>query len=131
MLWFTLVMGLLIPAAMVACHPAFLYWSRREPNSWSGFRSQLAMKNTRNWQEANRLCGRYWLRWGLGLGFVCLVVFGVLLVSGVRTQSVWETASLVLAGLGLGAMAVPAFLVERRLVEFDASAGAATPSSGH
>lgn len=128
MLWFAFVTGLLIPVAMVACYPVFRHWSRGEPNSWSGYRSPLAMKNTRNWREANRLCGRYWLRWGLGFGLVCLVAFGVLLASGIRTVSAWETASLVLAGLGLGAMAVPAFLVERRLVEFDASAGDAASS---
>jgi uncharacterized membrane protein len=111
---------------MVAFYPAYLHWSRGEPNSWAGYRTPLAMKNTRNWREANRLCGRYWLRWGLCLGAVCLVVFGVLFASGIRTVNAWLTASLVLGGLGLGAMAGSALLVHRRLVVFDASAGDAT-----
>lgn len=125
MLWFAFAVGLLEPVAMVACYPVFRHWSRSEPSSWSGYRSPLATKNTRNWQEANRLCGRYWLRWGLWFGLGCLLVFAVLFVSGNRAVHVWQTVSLVLAGLGLGVMSVPAFLVERRLVDFDASAGAA------
>ena len=129
MLWFAFAMGLLIPVAMVLCYPAFVHWSHGEPSSWSGYRSPLAMKNTRNWREANRLCGRYWLRWGIGFGLACLVVFVVLFASGNRVVSVWETTSLVLAGLGLAAMAVPALLVERRLVEFDASADAPSSSA--
>jgi uncharacterized membrane protein len=120
---------MLVPVEMVAFYPAFPHWSRGEPNSWAGYRSPLAMKNTRNWREANRLCGHYWLRWGLRLGVVCLVVFGMLFVAGIRTVNAWLTASLVLGGLGLGAMAVPVFLVHRRLVEFDASAGDATSAT--
>ena len=129
MLWFTFVTGLLIPVAMVACYPVFVHWSHGEPNSWSGYRSPLAMKNTRNWREANRLCGRYWLRWGIGFGLVCLLVFAVLFASGNRVAGDWQATSLVLTGLGLGAMAVPALLVERRLVEFDASTDAPSPTA--
>ena len=81
MLWFAFVTGLLIPVAMVACYPVFVHWSHGEPNSWSGYRSPLAMKNTRNWREANRLCGRYWLHWGIGFGLACLLVFALLFAS--------------------------------------------------
>jgi uncharacterized membrane protein len=119
-------MGLLVPAAMIACYPVFRYQARRPPNSWSGYRTQLAMSSARNWREAQRACGRLWVQFGIAFAILTVAAFAMLSATGNRDAGTWQALSLVFAVIPIIGMAWTYVRVEQHLRSLDATISTTT-----
>jgi len=119
-LWWSLVVGLLVPAAMIACYPVFRYQAGRPPNSWSGYRTQLAMSSDRNWREAQLACGRLWVQIGIAFAIVTVAAFAVLYATGNRDTGTWQGLSLAFALVPIIGMLWSYLRIEKYLRSLDA-----------
>jgi uncharacterized membrane protein len=119
MLWWAFTSGMLAPVGMIACYPVFRCQSRRKPNGWSGYRTERAMKNQRNWRAAQLLCATYWLRIGVGLAIAALIAFAALYLPGNRNLALWQAVSLFFAFTPLAGLLWSCVQIERRLSEMD------------
>ncbi|MDR2722189.1 MAG: SdpI family protein [Cellulomonadaceae bacterium] len=107
--------GMLTPVILCAVSPLFTRLSRGTPNLMMGYRTPRSLKSTRNWQEAQRLAGRYLLVVGVVFTVVALAAFGYLFATGNRDESTWETLSLIAAFGTIAAMFSVIPFVEIRL----------------
>lgn len=119
-LWWSVAVGLLVPVAMIACYPVFRYQAGRPPNSWSGYRTPLAMSSDRNWREAQRACGRSWVQIGIAFGIVTGAAFAVLYATGNRDVGTWQAFSLVFALIPIVGMLWSSLRIEKHLRSLDA-----------
>lgn len=67
-------MTLLIPLMMLGFSRRFQTHPPKSINSFYGYRTARSMKNRQTWDFAHRVCGKIWLRAGIILLLVSLVV---------------------------------------------------------
>ncbi len=73
-----MIIILLIPAIMVIAGYMMYSHPPKKINGFYGYRTRMAKKNKDTWETAHDLCGRIWMRDGLvmlGLSLILLVVF--------------------------------------------------------
>lgn len=80
---FMLIMDILIPTVMILFGRSFIQSDPKQINCLFGYRSDRSMKNRDTWIFAHQYCGRLWLRWGL-----IMLPLSVLLLISVIGESV-------------------------------------------
>lgn len=71
---FMFIMSLLIPATMIGFGGIFVHRPPKNINSIYGYRTRRSMKNQESWDFAHQYCGKRWLRDGLVLLVVSVLV---------------------------------------------------------
>ncbi|MEY8391013.1 SdpI family protein [Lachnospiraceae bacterium 45-W7] len=71
---FMLVMDLLIPGSMIVLGWLFLRRPPRNINNIYGYRTARSMKSAEAWRYAHNYFGRLWLRFGIALLIVSVIV---------------------------------------------------------
>ncbi|NBH12898.1 SdpI family protein [Lachnospiraceae bacterium] len=71
---FMLVMDLLIPGSMIVLGWLFLRRPPRNINNIYGYRTARSMKSAEAWRYAHHYFGRLWLRFGIALLIVSVIV---------------------------------------------------------
>lgn len=72
---FMLIMDLLIPAIMIGFGALFIKTPPEKINYLFGYRTSMSMKNEDTWAFAHKQCGKVWLRVGM-----CLLIISVILL---------------------------------------------------
>ena len=109
---FMLVMDLLIPLTMLVLGKYFSQHAPKQINMVFGYRTAMSMKNQETWQFAHHYCGKLWVRWGIAVLLLTLLV-----MLGVINQStdIVGTVGGVVCMLQLIPMLASIFFTERAL----------------
>lgn len=73
---FMLAMNLLTPLTMIIFGYIYSKKPPQKPKSkfaYSGYRTQMSMKNEETWEYANRFFGKLWFRFGIVLGLISII----------------------------------------------------------
>ena len=71
-----LAMNLLTPLTMIIFGYIYSKKPPQKPKSkfaYSGYRTQMSMKNEETWEYANRFFGKLWYRFGIVLGLISII----------------------------------------------------------
>ena len=71
-----LAMNLLTPLTMIIFGYIYSKKPPQKPKSkfaYSGYRTQMSMKNEETWEYANRFFGKLWFRFGIVLGLISII----------------------------------------------------------
>lgn len=82
---FMLTMNLLVPLNMVFFGKLLMHNIPKEINVGFGYRTKMSMKNKDTWQFAHRHCGKLWVRIGLVMLPLTILVMVFLLGKDVDT----------------------------------------------
>ena len=72
-----LAMNLLTPLTMIIFGYIYSKKPPQKPKSkfaYSGYRTQMSMKNEETWEYANRFFGKLWFRFGIAVGLISIIV---------------------------------------------------------
>ena len=112
-MWITMsVVLLLIPAMMAGIGVLFQRRPPKKINGWYGYRTSRSMASQEAWDFAHRACGRLWLRWGIAMAVISLLLMLPVLGAG-EERLAWWSGSLTL--LQCVVMMLSIFPVEREL----------------
>ena len=109
---FMLIMNLLTPAVMIVFGIIFKKRAPKEINWIYGYRTALSMKNEDTWQVAHKRCGELFLRGGIAMSILVVVV--MLIVLG-KSVSVISNVGAVLVFVPIVAVVVCAILTDKTL----------------
>lgn len=115
---FTIMTGLIIPIMMILCGLYFVKANLPEPNALFGYRTTRSMKNNDTWVFSNRLMGKYWLKSGIYVTILTVIVFIFLSMS--RFSFDEDSLGIILMIILFGQMifmCIPIHFVEKALKE--------------
>ena len=114
LLIFVLATTLLIPIIMLVFGAIFSKKAPKSINHIYGYRTPRSMKNQNTWEFANMYCGRLWLKMGI---FMLLISLVVVIVSLKRGEKVVLCCTSILIALQTIIVILSIFPVERALKE--------------
>ena len=104
--------ALLVPAVMVLFGWIFLRRPPKAVNSVYGYRTRRSMASPKAWDFAHRACGRLWLRWGMGMAVLSVLLMLPALGWDVEAAAWWMLGLTMLQCAALFLSTIP---VEREL----------------
>ena len=113
-LWIVMLLSsLLIPATI--CIAGWYYRGHTPKSKRSGYRTSRSLRSDETWAFAHRLLGKYWLRMGIPMLAVSIVI--MLAVSGKSDQEIGTIGSTLCIAQSL-AMLIPFIPIERALKQY-------------
>ena len=114
LLIFSLTTVLLIPFIMIVIGVIFNKRAPKNINHIYGYRTPRSMKNQNTWEFANMYCGRLWLKMGI---FMLLISLVVVIVSLQMGENIILCCTSILIALQTIIVILSIFPVERALKE--------------
>ena len=107
-----LAMNLLTPLTMIIFGYIYSKKPPQKPKSkfaYSGYRTQMSMKNEETWEYANRFFGKLWFRFGIVLGLISIIPLFVVIGQDKDTVGF---AGLIICYVQMAVMLIPVIPTE-------------------
>lgn len=83
-----LIVDLFIPLIMIIFGKGFIHNPPRKVNDSFGYRTAMSMKNQDTWNFAHQHCGKMWIKLGVGLLLVSVLLLGLVFGKNISTMGV-------------------------------------------
>lgn len=102
----------LVPNLIIIIGLLLFKYPPKKINIFFGYRTNRSMKNKKNWDYANKCCGKLWIILGLIMILMC---FFILIIFKLKSIIITETIASIIILFEVLVIIIPIFIIENKI----------------